>query len=243
MKKLFFTAIAVSAVFLFTGCGSDNKSNGDVPVVDQSLTLSLLDTSLVGETERGTYIARYAVHAVDQSGNPHSKLPLRVSLINAADPSCYVSGYHGIINTTDPTTFSDYNVNFAYAGTKVGDSLVILPTTYRQESVYLGDWKVTKVGANIELAKEPAYNLEMMDELAYVVGNDKCFYRGKITNVHAQAPDKKENTEKSSDELDKGLTYFDVVYDRELAGKNIYIGVHITGMRAGTARLFTLPFP
>ena len=225
---------------MFTGCGSNSKSDGGVPVADKSLTLSLLETSLSGSTGRGTYIVRYAVHAVDQSGKPHSNLPLRVSVVNAASSKCYFRGYHGTISTTEPTTFSEYNVDFTRTGTKVGDALIILPTPDRQESTYLGDWKVTKVKNNLELGAEPAYNLETMDELAYVVGDGQCLYGGRITNVHVQSPDDMNSTRKIS-ERDKGLTYFDVVYDKKLSGKGIYIGVHVTGMRSGTARLFTLP--
>ncbi len=240
MKKTFLTGIVLGTVLLFTGCGSDSKPDGNVPVADQSLTLSLLETVYAGNTGNGTYIARFAVHAVDQSGNPHSNLPLRVSLVNAADSKCYYRGYHGTISTTEPTTFSDYNVDFSKTGTKVGDALIILPTTDRQESTYLGDWKVTKVGANLELGAEPVYNLETMDELSYVVGDEKCLYRGQITNVHAQAPDDSNSTKKTS-ETDKGLTYFDVVFDESLAGQGVFIGVHVTGMRAGTGGLVILP--
>jgi len=238
MKKTFLTGIVLGTALLFTGCGSDNKPDGSVPVSEQSMTLSLLQTSYAGNTGNGTYIARYAVHAVDQSGKPHSKLPIRVSVINAADSKCYYRGFHGTISTTEPITFSDYNVDFSKTGTKAGDALIILPITDRQESTYLGDWKVTKVGANLELGAEPVYNLETMDELAYVVGDENCLYGGKMTNVHVQAPD---DTNSTTSELDKGLTYFDVVYDQTLAGKGVYIGVHVSGMRAGTGRLVLLP--
>lgn len=240
MKKTFLSGIVLGTALLFTGCGSDSKSDGNVPVADQTLTLSLLETVYGANTGNGTYIVRYAVHAVDQSGNPHSNLPLRFSLVNAADSKCYYKGYHGTISTTEPTTFSDYNVDFSKTGTKVGDALIVLPTTDRQESTYLGDWKVTKVGANLELGAEPVYNLETMDELTYVVGDEKCLYRGQVTNVHAQVPDDSNSTGTPS-ELDKGLTYFDVVYDQTLAGRGVYIGAHVSGMRSGTGRLFILP--
>jgi len=241
MKKTFLTGIVFGTVILFTGCGSNNKPDGSVPVSEQSMTLSLLQTSYAGATGKGTYIVRYAVHAVDQSGKPHSKLPIRVSVINAADSKCYYRGSLGTISTTEPITFSGYNVDFSKTGTKAGDALVILPTQDRQESTYLGDWKVTKVGANLELGAEPVYNLETMDELEYVVGDENCFYRGEMTNVHAQAPDDTNSSTGKTSEIDKGLTYFDVVYDQTLVGKGVYIGVHVKGMRSGTADFFRLP--
>lgn len=228
------------AILLLFGCGSDSKVDG---IGTKDLTLSLVLTDYVYSTGRGTNIARFAVHAVDESGKYHSNLPIRVSLVNVADSTCFVQGYHGTLHTTDPRTFSDYTLDFSKTSAKPGDTLIILPTLSRQGSSYLGDWKIGKVGNNLELTPEPAYNVETTDELAYVIGDEKCLFLGRwFTNVHVQSPEDAVPPGKTL-EADKGLTYFDVVYDDILIGNWIAIGVHIEGVRAGTSGLFVLPVP
>lgn len=229
----------VFLILLMTGCNTSSETER-VPPSQQTWTMSIITPLSSVSTGKGTHIAHFAVHTLDQNGNPRSNLPIKVALINAAARECYFEGNYGELRTTNPLSFADPNVNFTTQKIKLNDTLIVLPTAPRQDSSYLGNWKITNIGNVLEFAHDLAYNVETTDLLHYVVGNEKCLLND-IKVAHVQYPDNNSSTDTSED---KGLSYFDVVYDDALGmpGNNmVYIGVHVDKIRFGTGALIYLP--
>jgi hypothetical protein len=231
-KTTLWTSLLLASAIAITGCGSNDKTDAGSVVGAKNIVLSLDQYPVANiETGRGTHIARYAVHAVDASGKPQSRLPISVSLVNKVHPT----GYSGAIHKTEPVTFTADNVNFAAMGVKPGDTLIIIPTTYGSEELsYVGDWKITEVSDKLTLGQNKVYNLASAGLLTYVVGDERSF-DGYL--AHVQRPDDSNQSSKVPD-IEKGLTFFDIAFDKTLAdsGRCVWVGVHLEGSRTGTAR-------
>ncbi len=231
-KTTLWTSFLLASAIAITGCGSNDKADAGTVVGAKSIVLSLDQFPVASEdTGRGTYIARYAVHAVDANGKPQSRLPIEVALVNKQNPT----GYSGAIHKTEPVTFTADYVNFAAAGVKPGDTLIIIPTTHsREELSYVGNWKITEVTSGLTLGLDTVYNLVNAGLLTYVVGSERSV-EGYL--AHVQRPDDS-NVSRKVPEVEKGLSFFDVVFDKTLvdSGRCVWVGVHLAGNRTGTAQ-------
>jgi len=234
-RKTLWMSLFVAAAISLTGCGSNDKSDpGSLPG-ETNIVLSLDPVPIASaDTGRGTYIARYTVHAIDGNGKPRSRLPISVAIVNKIT----ATGYTGAIHTTEPVTFTDPSTNFAAMGARPGDTLIILPITYGEEELsYVGNWAITEVTDKLTLGMDSVYNLVNADRLTYLVGNERS-EDGYL--AHVQRPDDR-NVSSTVPETEKGLTFFDIVFDKQLAGRCVYVGVHLSGSRTGTAKCVQVP--
>jgi len=234
-KTILWISLLLGSAIAITGCGSNDKADPGSMPGSSNIVLSLDPNPIAAEdTGRGTYIARYAVHAIDANGNPKSRLPISVAIVNKMEPT----GYGGAIHTTEPVTFTEYNTNFAAMGIRPGDTLIIIPTTYGEEELsYVGNWTVTEASDKLTLGADIVYNLVNADRLTYLVGNERSS-DGYL--AHIQRPDDSNVSSKVPD-VEKGLTFFDIVFDKQLAGRCVHVGVHLSGSRTGTAKCVHVP--
>ncbi len=235
-RKIIYSLYAACVALIVTGCNT-SSSTGNVPPSQTTWSMSIVTPSIATDTGKGTDIIHIAVHTLDENGQPLSNLPIKVALVNGAARSCYYEGSSGQIRTTAPLSFVDPNENLAALNIAANDTLIVLPTAPRQGSSYLGDWKITKTGSALEFGQDIAYNVETTDQLHYVIGNEKCLL-GRIKVAHVQFPNDNNSSESPED---KGLSYFDIVYDKDLEGKAVAIGVHVDKIRQGAAAWITLP--
>ena len=234
-RKYIYGMILSASMLLFSGCGSDSKSNaGDLPESQIRTSLSIVYVSTEYDANKGM-VGHYRVHAVDQNDNPISGLALSMSIINGVKKIGGVAVQYGTgtISTTEPISFSDYRIPFSQIGVEAGDTLMVLPSVSRTEASYLGDWQITNVGTNLTLANR-AFNLESTDGLTYIIGNEKRFLGRDIAVAHILDG----NSSSVTDE--KGFTNFSVVFDPKLAGHTVVLGAHTSGNRKGIAEIVGL---
>jgi hypothetical protein len=236
MKKqiLFYGSVLLSTMLL-TGCGSDDKPDGNVVTKGEASMSILLEGRVQLDTTRGCQ-KLFVVHAVDGNGNPIPGLSVDANII--INPKAAGNSV-GTIQTTAPITFSDLRYNFNAQQVVPGENLIILPTKDRYHTSYLGDWKINKVEGSSVTLSGAAYNLETTDMLSYVIGNESTYVQGYGTAVaHVERPD----TNGSKVTNDKGYAYFDVIYDIALIGHPYTVGAHSgNGYRMGAAVSGILP--
>jgi len=234
-KKYIYGMVVAASMLLFSGCGSDSKSNaGDLPQSQIRTSLSIVYVSTEYDENKGM-VGYYRVHAVDQNNNPISGLALSISIINGVKKigGTAVQYGTGTIATTEPISFSDYRIPFSQTGVAPGDTLMVLPSANRTDGAYLGDWEITNVGTELTLANR-AFNLESTDGLTYIVGNAQRLLGRDIAVAHILDG----NSTGVTDE--KGFTNFSVVFDPKLAGHTVVIGAHTSGNRKGIASIESL---
>jgi len=188
--------------------------------------------------EQSKIINYYAVHAVDESARrPMVGLPIRMSMINGVRilNGTNVQDGTGIIESTDPTSFVDNNVNFMNTvGTN--DQLIVLPSQGRIEPSYLGGWPIEKVNGNRLILEGNYDNLESIDQLTYIIGNERRLLGRNIVVADVEHID----LESITDEY--GMAYLKVTFDPELAGHTATLEAHSieNGKRIGISRIVTL---
>ena len=243
MKSVIKSTLILGASFLFvTGCGSDSKSNATEGVsgIDSQTALSIVYDST--ELVNGKMVGYYHIHAVDDNGKPLAHLPFKISLINGVKEiyGAKVQSGTGIIAPTKPITFGDSRFDFSTTNVTPGDTLIVLPTSGRTDSSYLGDWTVIGKSDVLSL-RESSYNLQTTDGLSYILGREERLLggdigRGTLAVAHVEALDS--NGSSTTDK--NGFTNFKVVFDPVLLGHTITIGAHTNGNRLGVSKVIGL---
>ena len=235
-RKTINSFILATSVLFLTACGSDSKSNTeDGPRGTTALSIVYDSTS---NNDEGKIVGHYHVHAVDEQGKPMTNLALNLSIVNGVKEirNQKLQNATGTIESSAPIGFYDGGVNFAQTGVGVGDSLIIVPSSGKTGIEYLGDWKITAVGAGLTL-RENSFHLESTGGLTYVIGNEERFLggtsgRGQVAVAHIESV---KNTTDSN-----GFTYFDIVFDPVLAGHTVTVGAHTDGNRMGVGKVIGL---
>jgi len=243
MKYIVKSTLIIGASLLFvTGCGSDSKTNSDEGVrgVDSHTGLSIVYDST--ELVNGKMVGYYHIHAVDDNGKPLAHMPFRISVINGVKP---INGEKvrygtGVITPSKPITFGDSTLDFSTTNVAPGDTLIVLPTSGRTDSSYLGDWTVIKK-TNILSLRESSYNLQPTDGLSYIIGREERLLggdigRGTLSVAHVESSDSNGSSTTNKD----GFTNFKVVFDPVLLGHTITIGAHTNGNRLGVSKVVGL---
>ena len=224
---------------LLVSCGSDSKAN-ESDIAPGTTALSIVYAS--SEEVAGKIVGHYRVHAVDDNGNPISGLKLKMSLINGVKQirNQKLQRGTGSILSSEPIMLKDVGVDFTQTNVRVGDSLIILPSSGKTDINYLGDWTISNIESELEL-KENSYNLESTENLTYIIGNEERLLggengdRGIIAVAHIQ------DINNTSVTNEKGFTFFDIVFDPILAGHTVTVGVHtVKGTRLGAAKVIAL---
>jgi hypothetical protein len=233
MKNNILSTLFLSAsITLFTGCGSNSKSDGGSGAAGTTTGLSISYMSTQYQEEKG-FIDHYRVHAADSNGKAVSGLSLDMSIINGVKKirNRKLQLQSGGIESSTPIVFFDSNVNFTQTNIIAGDNLIVIPSSGRTNSSYLGDWNIQSVGAQLALSGG-SFNLENTDDLTYIVGNEERFLgssRGRIAIAHIEEVKRVTNAD--------GFSYFDVVYDTALGGHTVTLGVHTSGNRLSGAKV------
>jgi len=241
MKKqtIFYGILSSIVATLFVACGSNSKPNGN-DIAPGTTALSIVYDST--EESGGKMVGHYRVHAIDDNGNPISGLKLKMSLINGVKQirNQKLQRGTGNILSSAPIKFNDVGIGYTQTGVRVGDSLIILPSSGKTDVNYLGDWTISNVGSELEL-KENSYNLETTLNTTYIIGNEERLLggengdRGTIAVAHIQ------DVNNTSATNEKGFTFFDIVFDPVLAGHTVSVGVHTEkGTRLGAAKVIGL---
>jgi len=140
-----------------------------------SLSLVYVDTAYDG----GLFSSHYIVHAVDKYGNPANKGErIYAGVVNglalsSKDNSTLLSYSNGIIDSSDPATFSVPSANSEFGNIEAGrDRLIILANDYRHDSKYLGGWSIQSVDSDTNLTLDKAYDAQSVDNLLFVIGSE-----------------------------------------------------------------------
>jgi hypothetical protein len=238
-RKAIYSFIFACSAILLTACGSNDKANpGDG--VHGKAGLSIVYESTTSDPGTGKMIGHYHVHAVDESGEPMSGLHLKLSLINGVKE---IRGEKlqygtGVIKSSRPITFDDYEINFSQTGVSTGDSLIILPSSGKADNSYLGNWEITGVSEYLTL-KENSYHLEETGGLTYIIGKEERLLGGRVATVaHIAKTDTVETNTTITDA--NGFTSFNVVFDPVLAGHTATVGVSTLGNRMAMSKIISL---
>ena len=247
MRRVWLYSL-VMTLFIFSGCGSDNKTNIDAVTASEDKLIMSISDPYDPKTEDGTVTATFSVVTVNAAGNPVSGLNLIKRIVVGGKIN--VSGTGQIYNDSNKKIFTDYMHDFIANKVVSGDTLLVFPMPNRMDPSYVGDWKITAVkdAHTLELGADVAYNLEAMDELSYIIGSNSAIIRDSRgtpvpVSAYIQNPVKQpgESSGSRPSNAEKGTTKFEVVYPEALGGHPVCIGVHVSGNRSGTARCVNLP--
>jgi len=235
-KQIALYSSVLLSLSLLSGCGSNDKPDGNV-VTDGEASMSILLEGRVELDQTRGCQKLFVVHAVDGNGNPIPGLNVNANIIVNAKA---IGNGTGTIQTTAPITLADHSKNFNTDKVVPGDKLIILPTAARHHTSYLGDWDINKVEGGTLTLMGVAYNLETTDQINYVVGNESVYVpRYGIAVAHVEKPDSNGTSKVTNDD---GYAYFDVIYDPALIGHSVVVGAHSgDGYRMGAAVSGILP--
>ena len=250
MKKTILSTLFVSlSLLLITACGSNTKPDGGALSSSESgtsLSISCYEDNGEytdgedpenGETSSGIISkAICVVHTVDGNGEPISGVTYTPSVVVNVKAASMGKDGTGNILTTEPIGFTDNTVNFSVENVQANDKLIIFPSNGKNDSSYLGNWKVREVSGTTLTLDNIAYNLETTEGLRYVIGNETAYGSYGSGSAHIEYP---RNQPIEDDE--KGVFVFYVVYDPALSGAEIYIGASTSGNRVGAAVAYIIP--
>lgn len=244
MKKyIILNFILIVSMIVFSACGSNSKSDGGGVNSPGTVGLSIVYESTEYDEERG-FIDHFRVHATDDNGEPISNLKLNMSLINGVKEirNSKLQHEEGNIQSSTPITFYDEGIDFSQTDVKVGDNLIVIPSSGKTNNAYMGDWTISRVGVDLAFS-EGSFNLESTDDLTYIIGNEKRFLgdsRGRVAIAHIESPKGADGAEAQGTTNAEGFTYFDVVYDPILGGHTVTLGVHTKGNRKSAGQIVGL---
>ena len=193
----------------------------------------------------GLYVNNYVAHAVDKYANPARKdLRITPTIINGtklieSDLLSVGGSSKGQLNTGDPASFQDSNGGLDYASLdidSVSDRLIIVPNAAEQryDQTYLGNWSINTVAGNTLGLKE-AYNAATVNNLNYIIGNDKRLIFRDITTTDIVDPTGTYLTDEN------GTVPLKIKFDPLLAGHTVTIGAHVfDSNRTGIATIGAL---
>jgi len=226
-KKIIYTTFISFLSLVLVSCGSNTKEDPGNSGTYGTSGLSIMYISSEANGSTG-FVDHYRVHAVDQNGDPISKLKVKVSIVNGvkAIGQSKLQVGKGLIESSTPIVFADNHVDFTQTSVKRGDNLIVVPTKGREDNIYLGNWTIESVGTKLTL-REKAINLESTENLSYIIGGEKRYlgnnYRGRISIAHINVLNNITDT--------KGFSYFDIVYDTSLAAHTVTLGAYAEGAR------------
>jgi len=222
---------------LLASCGSNSKADGGSSGVRGQIGLSIVYESTEYDSQRG-YVDHYRVHATDANGVAISGLSLKTSIVNGVKKirNRKLQPNSGGIESSTPIKFFDNGIDFSQTDVRVGDNLIIIPSSGKTNPSYLGDWSITSVGSQLTLA-EGSFNLESTNGLTYIIGNEQRYLgsagRGRIATAHIEVP-------KGAVTNADGFSYFDVIYDPVLGRHTVTLGVHTSGDRKSVGKIASL---
>jgi len=237
-KNITYSLILMLVSVLLSSCGSNSKADGGSSGAVGSVGLSIAYISTEYDDVRG-FIDHYRVHATDANGKPISGLSLEKSIVNGVKEirNTKLQINAGGIESSTPINFFDNGIDFSQTGVRVGDNLIIIPSSGKTDSSYLGDWTIRNVGSSLTL-KEGSFNLENTNGLTYIIGNEQRFLgdsgSGRIATAHIETPSNAVSTDAD------GFSYFDVVYDPVLGRHTVTVGVHTSGDRKSAGKIVSL---
>ena len=237
-NKITYTFVLMILSVILSSCGSNSKADGGSSGVLGSVGLSIAYISTAYDDAKG-FIDHYRVHATDANGNPISGLSLEKSIINGVKKirNTELQINTGGIESSTPIKFFDNGIDFSQTGVRVGDNLIVVPSSGKTDSSYLGDWTIRAVGSSLTLA-EGSFNLESTDGLTYIIGNEQRYLgdsgSGRIATAHIETPANTATTDSD------GFSYFDVVYDPVLGRHTVTLGVHTSGDRKSAGKVASL---
>lgn len=227
--------MAILSLFLLSSCGSNSKPDGGATGSVGSVGVSIAYISTEYDATRG-YIDHYRIHATDSSGNPISGLSFRKSIVNGVKKirNQKLQINKGGIESSTPINFFDSGIDFSKTGVRVGDNLIVVPSSGKTNPSYLGDWSIKGVGSSLTLT-EGSFNLENTDGLTYIIGSEQRFLgssgSGRVATAHIETPASTGTTDAD------GFSYFDVVYDPVLGRHTVTLGIHTSGNRRSAAKV------
>ena len=237
-NKMFYTFVLLVSSLVLSSCGSNSKADDGSSGVVGSVGLSIAYISTEYDDARG-FIDHYRAHATDANGKPISGLSLEKSIINGVKKirNTELQINTGGIESSTPINFFDSGIDFSQTSVRVGDKLIVVPSSGKTDPSYLGDWTIRSVGASLTLS-EGSFNLENTDGLTYIIGNEQRFLgdsgSGRIATAHIETPANTSTTDAD------GFSYFDVVYDPVLGRHTVTLGVHTSGDRKSAGKVADL---
>ena len=209
-----------------------------VPVTVLSGSVTSMSLAYVGSEvdESGLFLNHYVLHAVDQYANPAKEglvfHPALVSGTKVVVPNPLMVGGTGELLNGTPS-FRDNGTSFADVSAEDNDRVIVMPNLrdyYVQD--YIGNWKISEVISEHELAFESVFSGEEKENLSYVIGSDKRAFDGGLLIATADVANPDGLFVLGKD----GTAPLEVKFDPVLAGHTYVMGAYIDdGNRTGVA--------
>jgi hypothetical protein len=172
----------------------------------------------------------FTVQAVDSNGNPaKGGVTLIPSIINGVKVVSRKNP-NGELQPGSHAAFVDSTASFTGSSVTSEDSLAILPDVQNYYSSYLGKWDIVDV-ASSTLFLDEKYSGQLVNSLAYVVGNERRYIPGfgvATANISRSGSETSYDygaTKTNYVTNEDGIMTFEVIYDYRLAGRTFTLSV------------------
>lgn len=198
--------------------GTSKTISKQIPIVIISgpvRAISINKVSSQYDSSTGLFVRTYSIHAVDKYSNP---VNAGTKIIVGAVVNKKIFSNSGTlkpISESDKSEFDDNNKNFT--DDLLNNTLIIFADSSHTDPLYLGGWIIDNVDNSHKLTLASAYSGSEVDNLSYVIGNEKRF----ISCSSSLAVADFDSADKTYTTNNSGIAIVKLRFDPDLIGKTI----------------------
>jgi hypothetical protein len=200
--------------------GTSKTISKQIPIVIISgpvRAISINKVSSQYDSSTGLFVRTYSIHAVDKYSNPVNA-GTKITVGAVVNKKIFSnSGTLKPISESDKSEFDDNNKNFT--DDLLNNTLIIFADSSNTDPLYLGGWIIDNVDNSHKLTLASAYSGSEVDNLSYVIGDEKRYMECSSTLAVADF----DSADKTYTTNNSGIAIVKLRLDPDLIGKTIAI--------------------